>query len=144
MLCAIWTPERIFISNKTYHFCYQKDRISSRSVSVCSYMLYDALFAHRRGCGDKQKNVNFYACHLQSYFVACNPSYIRTCFMGENRRIYTEHLHGLTSVHIKIYNTNTDACTPSSMCDGLRGGVLVKVNFYCWSPWPLQCSCDAS
>ena len=36
-LCAIWTPERSFISNKTYLFCYQKDRISSRSVSLHSY-----------------------------------------------------------------------------------------------------------
>ena len=26
-----------FIINKTYQFCYQKDRISSRSVSVHSY-----------------------------------------------------------------------------------------------------------
>ena len=37
MLCVIWTPGRIFISNKTYHFWYQKDPISSRSVSVHSY-----------------------------------------------------------------------------------------------------------
>ena len=37
MLCAIWTPGRIFISNKTYHFCYQKDPISSRGVSMHSY-----------------------------------------------------------------------------------------------------------
>ena len=22
VICAIWTPERIFINNKTYHFCY--------------------------------------------------------------------------------------------------------------------------
>ena len=37
MQCAIWTPERILISNKTHHFCYQKDRISSMSVFVHSY-----------------------------------------------------------------------------------------------------------
>ena len=37
VLCTIWTAERIFISNKTYHFCYLKDRIGSRSVSVYSY-----------------------------------------------------------------------------------------------------------
>ena len=37
VLCTIWTPDRIFFSNKTYHFCYEKDRISSRSVSVYSY-----------------------------------------------------------------------------------------------------------
>ena len=37
VLCTIWTAERIFISNKTYHFCYQKDCIGSRSVSMHSY-----------------------------------------------------------------------------------------------------------
>ena len=36
-MCHMDTTERIFTSNKTYHFCYQKDRISSRSVSVHSY-----------------------------------------------------------------------------------------------------------
>ena len=35
MLCAIWTPERIFNSNKTYHFCYQKTVLVP---GVCPYI----------------------------------------------------------------------------------------------------------
>ena len=35
---------------------YQKDRKRSRSVSVHSYLTYDASRAHRRGRGDKPKN----------------------------------------------------------------------------------------
>ena len=41
------------IGNKVYLSCYQKDCISSRSVSVHSYLSCDAFFAHRRGRGDK-------------------------------------------------------------------------------------------
>ena len=54
-MCHMDTWEN-FDRNKTYLFCYQKDCIGSRSVSVHSYLSYDALCAHRRGCGDKQKN----------------------------------------------------------------------------------------
>ena len=45
--------------DKTHLSCYQKDYTGFRSVSVHSYLSYDALCAHRRGRGDKQKNVNF-------------------------------------------------------------------------------------
>ena len=41
---------------KTHLYCHQKDRNRSRSVSVHSYLTYDASRAHRRGCGDKPKN----------------------------------------------------------------------------------------
>ena len=40
---------------KMHLFCYQKDCTRSRSVSVHSYLTYDASRAHRRGCGDKPK-----------------------------------------------------------------------------------------
>ena len=41
---------------KMHLYCYQKDRTRSRSVSVHLDLTYDASRAHRRGCGDKQKN----------------------------------------------------------------------------------------
>ena len=40
---------------KMHHFCYQKERTRSRSVSVHSDLTYDASRAHRRGRGDKTK-----------------------------------------------------------------------------------------
>ena len=43
------------IGNKTHLVCYQKDRVSFRSMSVHLYLNYDASRAHRRGRGDKQK-----------------------------------------------------------------------------------------
>ena len=43
------------IANKKYVICYQKDRIGSRSVSVHSYLSYDASRYHNKGRGDKSK-----------------------------------------------------------------------------------------
>ena len=43
------------MGDKTFYFWYQKDRASSRSVSVYPYLCYDASPAHRRGRGDKEK-----------------------------------------------------------------------------------------
>ena len=55
IVCAIRTLGRIVIHNKTYHFCYQKDHTSSRSVSIHQYLSYNASCAHRRGRGGKKK-----------------------------------------------------------------------------------------
>ena len=55
-MCRMDTWQNFLISKKMNHFCYQKDCIISRSVSVYSYWIYDAIRAHRRGRGDKHKN----------------------------------------------------------------------------------------
>ena len=44
------------IDIKMHLFSYQKDHTRSRSVSVHSYLSYDASRAYRRGRGDKPKN----------------------------------------------------------------------------------------
>ena len=51
---------------KMHRLCYQKDRTRSRSVSVHSYLTYDASRAHRRGRGDKTKKSHFFACHHEA------------------------------------------------------------------------------
>ena len=44
-----------FGPHQMHLFCYQKDRIRSRSVSVHSDLSYDASHAHRRDRGDNLK-----------------------------------------------------------------------------------------
>ena len=57
------------ICDKTCHFCYQKDRTSSRRVSVHPYLSYDTLRTHRRGRGDKKESLTFLACHHKAYYT---------------------------------------------------------------------------
>ena len=53
IICGIWTLGRILFNYKKHLCCYQKDRTSSRSVSMHSYLSYDASPAHKIGCCDK-------------------------------------------------------------------------------------------
>ena len=53
IMCHMDTSENFSSATKPMFINYQKDRISSRSVSVHSYLSYDALCAHRRGLSDK-------------------------------------------------------------------------------------------
>ena len=46
---------KVLVVGKTYQLCYQEDRIGSRSVSVHSYLSYNASRAHRRNSGDNAK-----------------------------------------------------------------------------------------
>ena len=69
------------VREKTYHFSYQKNRISSRSVSVHLYLKYNASRTHRRGRGDQQQYLTFFGGHHEAYSTLRTVCmYLKVCW----------------------------------------------------------------
>ena len=68
--------------NKTHLFCYQKDRTSSRSVSMYLYLSYDALRAHREAVVTSDKIWHFLLAATRPIAHSGGCACIRNC-VGE-------------------------------------------------------------